>query len=40
VHVTTDVFNVVINLKGGELDQADLLQYPLRKMRRIFPSDS
>src|SRR6266446_1721923 len=31
VHVSTDVFNVVINLKGGELDQADLLQYPLRK---------
>src|SRR5882672_3050883 len=31
VHVTTDVFNLVINLKGGELAQADLLQYPLRK---------
>jgi YidC/Oxa1 family membrane protein insertase len=31
LHVTTDVFNLVINLKGGELDQADLLQYPLRK---------
>ena len=31
LHVTTDVFDVVINLKGGELDQADLLQYPLRK---------
>src|SRR5258708_17487280 len=31
VHVSTDVFNVAINLKGGELDQADLLQYPLRK---------
>jgi len=31
VHVSTDVFNVVINLKGGELDQADLSQYPLRK---------
>src|SRR5258708_10572309 len=31
VRVSTDVFNVVINLKGGELDQADLLQYPLRK---------
>ncbi len=27
----TDVLDVVINLKGGELDQADLLQYPLRK---------
>src|SRR5882724_1449481 len=24
VHVVTDVFNVVINLKGAELDQADL----------------
>ena len=31
VHVTTDVLDIVINLKGGELDQADLLQYPLRK---------
>src|SRR5258708_16451474 len=31
VHVATDVFSLVINLKGGELDQADLLQYPLRK---------
>ena|SRR5271165_448058 len=31
VHVTTDVLDVEINLKGGELDQADLLQYPLRK---------
>jgi YidC/Oxa1 family membrane protein insertase len=31
VHVITDVLDVVINLKGGELDQADLLQYPLRK---------
>ena len=31
VHVSTDVFKVAINLKGGELDQADLSQYPLRK---------
>jgi len=31
LHVTTDVLDVVINLKGGELDQADLRQYPLRK---------
>ena len=31
LHITTDVLNVAINLKGGELDQADLLQYPLRK---------
>ena len=30
VHVTTDVLDVVISLKGGELDQADLPQYPLR----------
>jgi YidC/Oxa1 family membrane protein insertase len=29
--VHTDVLAVHINLKGGELDQADLLQYPLRK---------
>jgi YidC/Oxa1 family membrane protein insertase len=31
LHVVTDVLDVEINLKGGELDQADLLQYPLRK---------
>jgi YidC/Oxa1 family membrane protein insertase len=31
LHVTTDVFDMVINLKGGELDQADLSRYPLRK---------
>ncbi len=31
LHVKTDVLDVAINLKGGELDQADLLQYPLRK---------
>jgi YidC/Oxa1 family membrane protein insertase len=31
LHVTTDVLDVDINLKGGELDQADLLEYPLRK---------
>jgi len=31
LHVTTDVLDVVINLKGGELDQADLVKYPLRK---------
>jgi YidC/Oxa1 family membrane protein insertase len=31
LHVTTDVFDVTINLKGGDLDQTDLLQYPLRK---------
>ena len=31
LHVTTDVLDVDINLKGGELDQADLLEYPQRK---------
>ena len=31
LHVTTDVLNVTINLKGGELDQADLPEYPKRK---------
>jgi YidC/Oxa1 family membrane protein insertase len=31
LHVTTDVLDIAINLKGGELDRADLLQYPLRK---------
>ena len=31
VHVRTDVLDVLINLKGGELEQADLLEYPLRK---------
>ncbi len=31
LHIKTDVLDVAINLKGGELDQADLSQYPLRK---------
>jgi len=31
LQVRTDVLQVSINLQGGELDQADLLQYPLRK---------
>jgi YidC/Oxa1 family membrane protein insertase len=31
LHVITDVLDVVINLKGGEFDRADLLEYPLRK---------
>jgi YidC/Oxa1 family membrane protein insertase len=31
VHVSTDVLDIIINLKGGELDQADLKEYPLRK---------
>jgi YidC/Oxa1 family membrane protein insertase len=31
LHVSTDVLEVDINLKGGELDQADLKEYPQRK---------
>ncbi|MBV9890216.1 MAG: membrane protein insertase YidC, partial [Rhizobacter sp.] len=31
VHVRTDVLDVTITLKGGELDQADLPAYPQRK---------
>ena len=31
LRVTTDVLDIGINLKGGELDQADLEQYPQRK---------
>ena len=31
LRVTTDVLDIGINLKGGELDQADLKQYPQRK---------
>ena len=31
VHVVTDVYDIAINLKGGQLDRADLLQYPLHK---------
>jgi YidC/Oxa1 family membrane protein insertase len=31
VHVSTDVLEIGISLKGGELDQADLKEYPLRK---------
>ncbi|MDP9083054.1 MAG: membrane protein insertase YidC [Pseudomonadota bacterium] len=31
VRVTTDVLEIMINLKGGELDQADLREYPQRK---------
>ncbi len=29
--MVTDVLDVSIGLKGGELDRADLLQYPLHK---------
>jgi YidC/Oxa1 family membrane protein insertase len=31
IRVSTDVLDIEINLKGGELDRADLLQYPQRK---------
>jgi YidC/Oxa1 family membrane protein insertase len=31
IRVTTDVLDIGINLKGGELDRGDLLEYPLRK---------
>jgi YidC/Oxa1 family membrane protein insertase len=31
LQVSTDVLAIGINLKGGELDQADLKEYPLRK---------
>ena len=31
LHVSTDVLEIGINLKGGGLDQADLKDYPLRK---------
>jgi YidC/Oxa1 family membrane protein insertase len=31
LHVSTDVLEIGINLKGGELDQSDLKEYPLRK---------
>ncbi|HEX3912117.1 MAG TPA: membrane protein insertase YidC [Steroidobacteraceae bacterium] len=31
LHVVTDVLDIAINLKGGELERADLKAYPLRK---------
>jgi YidC/Oxa1 family membrane protein insertase len=31
LHVVTDVLDMTISLKGGELDRADLLKYPLHK---------
>ena len=31
LHVETDVLDIVINLRGGELDRADLLKYPVHK---------
>jgi YidC/Oxa1 family membrane protein insertase len=31
LHVVTDVYDISINLKGGELDRVDLRKYPQRK---------
>jgi YidC/Oxa1 family membrane protein insertase len=31
VHVVTDVLDLDINLKGGEIDRADLIDYPVHK---------
>jgi YidC/Oxa1 family membrane protein insertase len=31
LHVVTDVLDVTINLKGGELERADIVEYPLHK---------
>jgi len=37
IHVRTDVLDLQISLKGGELDQADLLAYPLHKDQPDVP---
>ncbi len=37
LHVVTDVLDVFINLKGGEIDRADLTQYPLHKETPNIP---
>jgi YidC/Oxa1 family membrane protein insertase len=37
LRVSTDVLEVGISLKGGELDQADLKEYPLRKETPNIP---
>jgi YidC/Oxa1 family membrane protein insertase len=37
IHVKTDVLDIAINLKGGELDHANLLEYPLRKDAPTIP---
>ncbi len=37
LEVKTDVFDIRINLKGGELDQADLTEYPLHKDQPNIP---
>jgi YidC/Oxa1 family membrane protein insertase len=31
IHVVTDVLNLDINLRGGEIDRADLTEYPVHK---------
>ena len=31
IHVVTDVLSIDINLKGGEIERADLIQYPVHK---------
>jgi YidC/Oxa1 family membrane protein insertase len=44
VHVLTDVFDLKISLLGGELQQTDLLKYPVKKgqpeLTRLFNRDS
>lgn len=37
LHVVTDVLDVSINLKGGEIDRADLTQYPVHKETPNIP---
>jgi len=37
LEVKTDVFDIRINLQGGELDQADLTEYPLHKDQPNIP---
>ncbi len=37
LHVVTDVLDVYINLKGGEIDRADLTQYPVHKETPNIP---
>jgi len=37
IHVKTDVLDLEINLRGGELDQADLLKYPIHKDQPNVP---
>jgi len=37
LHVVTDVLDVSINLKGGEIDRAELTQYPVHKETPNIP---